>query len=381
MALTLNEVVLAVRGRSPHFDKRLVTDASLARYLTGYQRSLVSKAVQVNPTFLAQQMAVGFNLSAANAVGTVGAGTSGGRPIDADVGALSYVNAPVGTAAEVDVSGSDVTTLVSESVVASATATTLVKTGAGWTVNAWQNYTVVLTGGTGAGQRRTVSSNTATQMTVSQAWTTVPDTSTTFVVVDEVIESDYSFGAVANAPFTAERVGYLVRVNAAGGAYLDYTLPLVADYDVGIPLPPHHLVIGGTVRFADETAPLTLVDYAARFDTRAPFAAYVLNGELFLVGDEGDWANVESLDLRYVPVPPALTALTDYFLLPDTAYQPLVDAGAYHAAIRVNGLANVPPMKIAEMEKAMAVSEATWLREVSGTKRRGFSVIKEWSGY
>lgn len=380
MAITLTDVVLGARGRHPSFDRRLVPDATLARYLTGYQRELASKALQVDKTFLAQQMSVGFDISANNAVGTVGAGT-GGRPIDASVSATTVVNAPVGTAAEVDVSGSDIVTLVSESVVASATSTTLTKTAAGWTTNAYATYTVVIVSGRGTGQRRTITSNTATVLTVSQAWATTPDTTSTFVIVDESVESDYSFGAVAAAPFTADRYGYLVRVNASGTAYVDYTLPLVASYAVGIPLPPHHLLIGGTVYQGTDASPLTLISYDARFDARAPFACYELNGQLFLVGEEADWTGVTSLDLRYVPIAPALTALTDTFLLPDSAYQALVDGAAYHAALRVNGADGVPALAIGAMADAMDRSQREFVRMVGAGKRNRFAVIKEWSGY
>lgn len=54
-------------------------------------------------------------------------------------------------------------------------ASTLDDTGRGWTVNQWTNATVEITSGTGAGQTRTVSSNTGTQLTVSSAWATAPD--------------------------------------------------------------------------------------------------------------------------------------------------------------------------------------------------------------
>jgi prepilin-type N-terminal cleavage/methylation domain-containing protein len=62
------------------------------------------------------------------------------------------------------------------------TATTLNDTGKSWTANEWQNFSVVITGGTGLGQIRTVTSNTVTQLTVSSAWTTTPDSTSTYVV-------------------------------------------------------------------------------------------------------------------------------------------------------------------------------------------------------
>ena len=380
MALTLNDIVSGVRGMHPAFHRSLVPDATIARYLTGYQRELVAKGLERDQTFLAQQMSIVFAIASANA--TAGAGV-GQRPIDADVGVLSTVNEPLGTAAEVDVSGSDVVTLVSESVVASATSTTLTKTAAGWTSNAYANYTVVIVSGTGVGQRRTVASNTATVLTVSQAWTTTPDTTSTFVVVDEVIESDKQFGAVASAPFSTTRLGYMVKVNASGTAYLDYTTPLVGRYDVGIPLPQNHAVIGGTVRLSDDddtTYPLTLVDYQSRFEGHASFPVYMMGNELFLTGGEAEWEDVVSLDLRYIPVPPALTALTDNFLLPDHAYTALACGAAFHAGMRVNGMPDVPKIDLNALAAQKAEAETAFLRNLGKNKRNRLTVIKPWGG-
>ena len=64
----------------------------------------------------------------------------------------------------------------------SATSTTLSNSGKSWTTNQWANESIRLTGGTGNGQVRTVSSNTSTQITVSAAWTTTPDSTTTYSI-------------------------------------------------------------------------------------------------------------------------------------------------------------------------------------------------------
>jgi hypothetical protein len=54
-------------------------------------------------------------------------------------------------------------------------ASTLTNGAKAWTVNQWANYQIKITAGTGAGQIRTIASNTATVITVSAAWTTNPD--------------------------------------------------------------------------------------------------------------------------------------------------------------------------------------------------------------
>lgn len=55
------------------------------------------------------------------------------------------------------------------------TVSTISNSAKSWTVNQWTNYQVRITAGTGAGQIRTVASNTATQITVSANWTVTPD--------------------------------------------------------------------------------------------------------------------------------------------------------------------------------------------------------------
>lgn len=62
----------------------------------------------------------------------------------------------------------------------SGAATTLTRSGANWAVNQWTNFQVRIASGTGAGQIRTIASNTATVLTVSTAWTTNPDATSTF---------------------------------------------------------------------------------------------------------------------------------------------------------------------------------------------------------
>jgi hypothetical protein len=63
----------------------------------------------------------------------------------------------------------------------SATSTTLVQTGKTWTASQWINSQVRITGGTGSGQIRTITANTADTLTVA-AWTTTPDATSTYAV-------------------------------------------------------------------------------------------------------------------------------------------------------------------------------------------------------
>ncbi len=64
----------------------------------------------------------------------------------------------------------------------SATATTLSNTSKNWSVNQWTNYQIRITSGTGIGQIRTITSNTATAITVTTAWTINPDATSNYEI-------------------------------------------------------------------------------------------------------------------------------------------------------------------------------------------------------
>lgn len=61
-------------------------------------------------------------------------------------------------------------------------ASTLNNLGKAWTSNQWSNCQIRITGGTGVGQIRTIASNTSTGITVSVAWTTQPDNTSTYSI-------------------------------------------------------------------------------------------------------------------------------------------------------------------------------------------------------
>jgi len=73
-------------------------------------------------------------------------------------------------------------TLVSDSAATAGGASTLTDGAKNWTVNALSNLQIRITSGTGAGQVRTIASNTATVITTSAAWTTAPDATSQYVV-------------------------------------------------------------------------------------------------------------------------------------------------------------------------------------------------------
>ena len=77
----------------------------------------------------------------------------------------------------------------------SATATTLVNSAKNWTTNQWSNYQVRIVSGTGAGQVRSITSNTATTLTVP-TWTTTPDATSVYSIEGN---DDYLYYTGSNA--------------------------------------------------------------------------------------------------------------------------------------------------------------------------------------
>lgn len=61
-------------------------------------------------------------------------------------------------------------------------ASTLTDSSKNWATNQWTNSKIIITAGTGKGQERSISSNTATAITVSTNWTTNPDNTSVYKV-------------------------------------------------------------------------------------------------------------------------------------------------------------------------------------------------------
>ena len=373
MALTLEAIVTAARDRHPAFHKSRVPNAVLARYLTGYQRRLISQASDINAEAFAQQASVFFDVVPENALGVAGAGV-GGLPAGLEAGLPVAMEQPAGSAIEIDLASGVV--LQAPLPVSSATATSLTRTAAGWTVNLFANRYVVITAGPGLGQQRAIISNTADTLVIStgtdgEQWATVPTDESMFTVVDAPLVITMEAGAITAVPALGERSAYLVRLTAAGAPYIDLARPLVARFDVGIDLPPHEFIIGGTVRDATGTgtAPLYITRYPFRETDNAVFASYLMDAKLFLLGDQRTWQGIASIDLRYVPIAPALTALADYFLLGDNAYDVLVARAAAYAALRVNSLPDETKVDPAPLVNEANLAETVFLSAIGRSAR------------
>lgn len=160
------------------------------------------------------------NTPASAEVGTVTAGTTSNTIIDASTNSM-FIDSMVGLQVRLTsgtyagqcryiTSITDVNTLVvgtafggaptvgdgyiielPQGTATSATTSTLVNSGATWTVNIYSNCDVLITSGTGAGQRRRIASNTATTLTLASAvtgnantgnWSVTPDATSVYKI-------------------------------------------------------------------------------------------------------------------------------------------------------------------------------------------------------
>lgn len=86
---------------------------------------------------------------------------------------------------------------------------TLNDTTKSWDHNTWQDKKVKITGGTGAGQIRTITTNDTDTLTVSNNWTTTPDSTSVYHILEKkrFLKSDdnilrYTKGGGVNRSFT-----------------------------------------------------------------------------------------------------------------------------------------------------------------------------------
>jgi len=74
-------------------------------------------------------------------------------------------------------------------------ANTLTDTDKAWTVDQWLNKVVVIIAGTGLGQVRKITANTATQLTVDENWETNPGSTSQYKIVAEAYRWLYNYYA------------------------------------------------------------------------------------------------------------------------------------------------------------------------------------------
>ena len=187
----------------------IVTNQTLARSLAGYSihilagpnagvtLQIVSNTVGANATITVVAQASAFSASTVYRLCTpvwyvVGAGTLASasfRKYDWATNTWTTLQ-QTGLPATIGTDGKLITTpswlnanyyQFATGTATSATGTTLVNSAKTWTTNQWANYQVRIVSGTGAGQIRTISSNTGTTLTVP-TWTTTPDATSVYSI-------------------------------------------------------------------------------------------------------------------------------------------------------------------------------------------------------
>jgi len=124
------------------------------------------------------------------------------------------------------------------------------------TVNEFSGYLVRITGGTGGAQERTISSNTASTLTITGSWDTEPDSTSTFAVV----EAGWRFGATgASGP-----ISFDVPPTALSFVEICGRSANVRDEECAIEVSPvtRYLLGGGTADSGVPGAPIFGLDWA-----------------------------------------------------------------------------------------------------------------------
>lgn len=188
----------------------LITNQTLARDLRGYRvhilagpnagavLDIVSNTVGANATITVPTQGSAFSASTVYRLLTprwyvVGAGTLAAgsfRVYDYATNTwttLSQTGLPatIGTDGKLISTPSIVDGAFKSFAVGTATAggaSTIDNSSKAWATNQWANLQIRITAGTGAGQIRTIASNTATSITVSAAWTTQPDATSQYSI-------------------------------------------------------------------------------------------------------------------------------------------------------------------------------------------------------
>jgi len=357
--MQLRDVIDAARSRDAAFHQSRIPHAVVGAFLSDYQNELIARCIERDKLFLSQKAVVVMNFGQQTAPGTVGAGTGDGLPgaID-ESGTFAAVQQTTGTLVDPMMTSADgAQVVVSEHVVASATATTLTATGLTRPTNGDLGRIIRITGGTGLGQEREILSNTATTWVIStgaddRQWKPIPDASSLFEVVIPAFGSSLGVGVVTDLPASLPERGYLVKLDDAGVPYIDWTRPLVANIETGVPLPAMLALLDGTVRYRDgDFDPLTITTRGRRWNPARFPAVWTIGQTMYFCGWKEDWNDVASVELDYVPIAPPFTQLTDYFLLPDNARPALVAKAAAFMAMRCATMPDVQVNPQAHIEQ------------------------------
>lgn len=328
MTLTAGQIIDAARYSHPSFDAGLVPNSVAARFVSEAQRHLYTAIHEKNPQALVRRWVIAL-LPGQN-IAQVGAGTGYGGPAQRRPG-LVGTGTDVGSLATLSEASVPLTPSRAVSVASDAT---LTDAGAAWGVDAWLGQLVQVTAGQGAGQVRQIASNTADTLTLTQAWTTVPDATSVFQVMTNVEAVTGTVGVQLGKHQPVRSVSsWLVMLDPSGQPYLDLAQPVQVPMTEAIPLPPHYYVDHGLVRFRKADSPqvdpdrqtiLTLAPLEQQTAPPRSYSATVVNGQLQLLRPFDQWHHAVALEVPYLPLCPGVSGASDVLLLGDAAEEALV---------------------------------------------------------
>ena len=210
-----------------------------------------STATVTDPGFFAGAISSGTNPQIGMQIRMTSGAASGQKRIISAISAdgLTATVSPVFANA---VAANDTFVLELPTGTASATfnTTTLADSTQSWTTNAYSNHDVVITAGTGIGQRRRIASNTATILTLATAvtgnvrtgpWATQPDATSVYKIVPS---SDFLY--------------YMSGANGTGFYKIDLNTGLTATTWTTLTVVPGTVQGGGHITYQKARSPMAL---------------------------------------------------------------------------------------------------------------------------
>jgi len=385
VATSVGTIIGRARNTHSAFHKARVPDVVVIDYLSDLQRTLITKAADLDTNRVAITAQIAFATTPGNVPASAGAGQAGALPGTLVGGVITPVYGDAGPSIELDLVNAAV--LMADTPLLSATATVINFTGTPVPAGV-DTHVAWVVAGTGTGTKRFILSHTTSQLTLSTGTDgqQLPalDASSIVRIIAKVLLADNALNLVTELPPQLQSTGYMVQIRADGTPFINLINPVTVNLDNGIPLPNNERVLGGSCRFksgsplAPITAPLTIRPYAQRHLWGPGYTSWLENNQLFLVGSMQDWSDVISIDLRLVPITGNFVALADVFLVPDNALNVLVDGAALFMAKRVAGMPEiVPPVDLQTFKEDYAEGLATFLQSIGGTARAQKTYVRE----
>lgn len=131
-------------------------------------------------------------------------------------------------------------TLQEQGTASAGSSTTMTDSSRAWAVNSKTGWGVTIVAGTGAGQARTIASNTATALTVSVAWDTVPDATSVYQTQEHGTSSGSNSSTTLNdtsrAWTASSRIGWLLTLIDGTGASQTRTVSANTGTQLTVPV-------------------------------------------------------------------------------------------------------------------------------------------------